>query len=46
MYEYEEMFQRQYPNNNTIRFKVRQVLQYLAKKGYVKHIGVGQWRKM
>ncbi|MQC26624.1 MAG: hypothetical protein DWG76_04130 [Chloroflexi bacterium] len=46
MYEYEEEFSAHYPENNNVRAKIRQQLQYLRDIDLVEHISTNNWRKL
>jgi type II restriction enzyme len=45
VYENEPEFSRFYPENRTIRAKIRQQLQVLRDMGLIKHIGKSRWIK-
>lgn len=44
LYKFEEFFKSVYPNNNTIKDKLRQTLQNLRDKGYLKFIERGKYQ--
>ena len=46
VFELEHIFQLEYPNNKTVRAKIRQQLQFLAKMKLIRHIGTGLWCKL
>jgi len=45
MYKYKEEFKEIYPDNQNIKAKIRQQLQYLEKLGYIQKIARDQWKK-
>lgn len=46
MYIFENQLRIKYPNNNHIKDKIRQQLQFLRDKGMVEFLGNGRYRKM
>ncbi len=46
IYFFEKMLSFKYPNNNNIKAKIRQQLQFLRDKGYVEFLGRGKYRKI
>ncbi|MDQ3704542.1 MAG: phospholipase D-like domain-containing protein [Chloroflexota bacterium] len=46
VYAHESLFRQRYPGNQTIKDKIRQQLQILARLGFVEHVGRGTWRKV
>lgn len=46
IYEFEKIFQREYPNNNTIRDSIRRNLQELRDMGLIKFLGDGRYLKL
>lgn len=46
IYSHEEIFQRQYPKNNTIRDSIRRNLQELRDMGLIKFLGDGRYLKL
>lgn len=46
VYKHEEEFQAKYPENQNVRQKVRQQLQYLRDMGLLEHLSRGNWRKV
>lgn len=46
MYLFENELYLKYPNNDNIRAKIRQQLQFLRDKGYIEFIGRGQYKKI
>lgn len=46
IYDFEEMFQQKYPKNHNIRPKIRQQLQILRDKGFIKFLGDGTYGKV
>lgn len=46
VYEYEQIFQTNYPNNNTIRDSIRRNLQELRDLGLIKFLGNGIYKKL
>ena len=45
MYKYEEEFKEIYPDNQNIKAKIRQQLQYLERLSYIQKIARDQWKK-
>lgn len=45
MYQYEDIFQKEYPENCHIQEKIRQQLQFLEKLGYLKKTVADRWIK-
>lgn len=45
MYKYEEEFKEIYPDNQNIKAKIRQQLQYLERLNYIQKIARDQWKK-
>ena len=45
MYQYEEEFQRKYPENKNIKAKIRQQLQFLRDIGLVKNPKENRWER-
>lgn len=45
MYQYEQNFKEKYPDNQNIRAKIRQQLQFLEKIGLIEKISRGSWFK-
>ncbi|GAB4499932.1 MAG: hypothetical protein OHK0052_15620 [Anaerolineales bacterium] len=45
LYGYEAEFQAQYPENQNIRPKIRQVLQQLRDLGLLQHLGESRWQR-
>jgi len=45
MYKYEEIFKEMYPDNQNIKAKIRQQLQFLERLGYIQKIARDQWKK-
>lgn len=46
MYAYENILACKHPDNNNIRAKIRQQLQFLRDKGYIEFLGRGRYRKI
>lgn len=46
IYIFEEILSRKHPNNNNIRAKIRQQLQFLRDKGYVEFMSRGLYKKL
>lgn len=46
IYNFEELLQEKYPNNNYIKPKIRQQLQLLRDKGFIEFLGNGKYRKI
>ena len=46
MYEFEDILNRKYPNNNFIKDKIRQQLQILRDKGAIEFLGRGYYKKI
>ncbi len=46
IYAFEETFQREYPDNNTIRDSIRRNLQELRDMGLIKFLGDGRYLKL
>lgn len=46
IYKFEDQFQAEYPNNQFIKPKIRQTLQYLRDLGFVEFISDGHFKKM
>ncbi|HKP53297.1 MAG TPA: phospholipase D-like domain-containing protein [Chloroflexia bacterium] len=46
VYQYEQLFQAQYPTNKHVKAKIRQQLQILRDLGLIKHLEEGLWQKM
>lgn len=46
IYEYETQLQRIHPDNNNIKAKIRQQLQFLRDKGIIEFLGNGLYRKV
>ena len=46
MYLFEEVLANKHPNNNNVQAKIRQQLQLLRDKGYVKFLGNGKYQKL
>ena len=46
MYQFENMLQLKHPQNNNIKPKIRQQLQYLRDKGFIEFLGNGYYRKV
>lgn len=44
LYAFEELFKQKYPENQHVREKIRQQLQYLRNKGYLQFLGKGRYR--
>lgn len=45
IYQYEEYLRLRHPNNKHIKDKIRQQLQYLRDKGYLRFLGGGKYEK-
>lgn len=45
VYDYEQAFRAQYPDNKHIRAKIRQQLQILRDLGLIQHLEEGRWQK-
>ena len=46
VYRFEQKLKQKYPNNNFIKDKIRQQLQFLRDKGIIEFIGRGNYRKV
>jgi len=46
IYYFEHMLAEKYPNNNNIKAKIRQQLQFLRNKGFIKFLGNGKYLKL
>lgn len=46
MYSFENELMLKYPNNNNVRAKIRQQLQYLRDKGFIKFESRGKYKKI
>ena len=46
MYEYENELRIKHPQNNNIKPKIRQQLQFLRDKGFIEFLGNGRYRKI
>lgn len=46
MYRFENELRRKYPQNNNIRPKIRQQLQFLRDRGFIEFLGNGTYRKV
>ena len=46
VYEFENELQIKYPNNNNIKPKIRQQLQFLRDKGFIEFLGEGMYKKI
>ena len=46
MYQFENMLQMKHPQNNNIKPKIRQQLQYLRDRGFIEFLGNGYYRKV
>ena len=46
MYEFEEVLSQLHPENNFVRDKIRQQLQYLRDKGFIEFLERGKYRKL
>jgi len=44
IYPFEEVLRKKHPNNQHIKDKIRQQLQFLRDKGYLKFLGKGQYK--
>ncbi len=44
MYSFEQILSQKYKNNNHIKDKIRQQLQFLRDKGYLEFVGRGIYR--
>lgn len=44
MYDFEPILKQKYPDNNHIKDKIRQQLQFLRDKGYLEFVGSGKYR--
>lgn len=44
LYDFEAVLKRKHPNNKHIKDKIRQQLQFLAKRGYITFLGDGEYR--
>lgn len=45
IYKFESFLSYKYPKNNNIKAKIRQQLQFLRDKGYIKFLGNGFYSK-
>ena len=45
IYEYENELHIKHPQNNNIKPKIRQQLQFLRDKGFIEFLGNGKYRK-
>lgn len=46
IYDYENLFLKKYPNNNTVRASIRRNLQELRDLGLIKFMGNGKYKKL
>lgn len=46
IYSFENVLQIKHPNNNNVKPKIRQQLQFLRDKGFIEFLGNGKYRKM
>jgi len=46
MYAFADLLQRKHPDNNFVKDKIRQQLQYLRDKGFVRFVDRGKYRKI
>ena len=46
MYAFESILKQKHPENNFIKDKIRQQLQYLRDKGFIEFLGNGHYRKL
>ena len=46
MYRFEELLQQKHPDNNNVKPKIRQQLQFLRDKGIIEFLGNGYYRKV
>ena len=46
MYAFEKILSEKYPDNNNVRAKIRQQLQFLRNKGFIEFLGRGIYRKI
>lgn len=46
IYSFEEEFRQKHPENNFVRDKLRQQLQYLRDKGFIEFVSPGHYRKI
>jgi type II restriction enzyme len=46
VYKFEEKLKLKYPNNNFIKDKIRQQLQFLRDKGIIEFSGRGNYKKI
>lgn len=46
VYEFEPLLAAKHPENNNVRAKIRQQLQFLRDKGYIEFLSRGQYRKI
>ena len=46
MYTFEDLLHIKHPQNNNIKPKIRQQLQFLRDKGFIEFLGNGQYRKI
>ena len=46
IYNFEKELQEKHPNNNNIRPKIRQQLQFLRDRGFIEFLGNGKYRKI
>lgn len=46
IYNFEKELQEKHPNNNNIRPKIRQQLQFLRDRGFIEFVGNGKYRKI
>lgn len=44
IYDFEPVLKRKYPNNNFIKDKIRQQLQFLRDKGFLEFVSSGKYR--
>lgn len=46
IYKYEDYLRQSHPDNKHIKDKIRQQLQYLRNKGYLKFLGNGKYERI
>ena len=46
IYTFEKVLRQKYPNNNNVKPKIRQQLQFLRDKGFIEFLGGGRYRKI
>lgn len=46
IYKFEHLLSHKHPDNNNVRAKIRQQLQFLRDKGYIEFLVPGQYRKL